>query len=127
MRKINKIIQLIFIGLIVILAAGMLYEVGIVMYILFGLLPLGFTQVVYGLIDVMRYRAESPFKYYLAIAIVTLIGIGLYGSYEHYLEYPYRDYPVYLLGGLSVSLALYFWYLTFGVVTTVKEHHVSDI
>lgn len=113
MKKTNKVIQTIFIAVIILLALSMLYDAGLGMYILLLGIPLGFSQVVYGAADVAVYKKESPFRIYLFASLVTL-GLIFFTGYDgRLIPEAIREFMAYALALASVLLAIYFWIITY--------------
>ena len=128
MKKTNKVIQTIFIAVIILLALSMLYDAGFGIYILLLGIPLGFSQVVYGLADVAVYKKESPFRIYVIASLVTLGLICFTGYDGRLIPEAIRDFMAYALALVSVLLAIYFWVLTFRVTDRgIQDHNVFDL
>ncbi len=131
MKKINKYIQyFIFICLGILLIAS-IFKLDLFVWILFLALPIGITQYLGSLIDVIIYGKKSIYRYHLLIsttvlAIITLnTDIGIFR-----LDGFFEGISTFIGFTGSAGLAIYFWLLTFRKEEEVLEeqkHSVYDL
>jgi len=131
MKKINKYIQyFIFICLGILLIAS-IFKLDLFVWILFLALPIGITQYLGSLIDVIIYGKKSIYRYHLLIsttvlAIITLnTDIGIFR-----LDGFFEGIATFIGFTGSAGLAIYFWHLTFRKEEEVLEeqkHSVYDL
>ncbi len=131
MKKINKYIQyFIFICLGILLIAS-IFKLDLFVWILFLALPIGITQYLGSLIDVIIYGKKSIYRYHLLIsttvlAIITLnTDIGIFR-----LDGFFEGIATFIGFTGSAGLAIYFWHLTFRKeeeVLEVQKHSVYDL
>lgn len=123
MREVNKIIQLIFITALVLLTFSLLFDQSLVMVILLLGLPLGFSQFLYGILDVLAYKEDSPYRRYLYASAITL-GLIAFACYDgRVISEPLRDLLISAVSISCVVLAIYFWFITFRLSEIVKRNH----
>lgn len=131
MKQINKYIQyIIFISIVIFLIAS-IFEPGLFIWLLFIALPIGFTQYITSLIDVIMDRNKSRYKYHFILSTLVLVGIYFVSDYS-----PIPQMPE-LLGGLltfigfagSFAMALYYWGITYRKEPEIMEmeHDVFDL
>mgnify|MGYP001046152405 CR=1 FL=1 len=130
MKKINKYIQyFILISLAIVLIASIFEPLFI--WILFLALPIGITQYLGSLIDVIIHGKKSIYRYHLLIsttvlAIITInTDIGIFR-----LDGLFEGIATFIGFTGSAGLAIYFWHLTFRKEEEVREeqeHSVYDL
>ena len=121
MKKINRKLQYIVFGLLVImLTAGYSDGGGYLMMAALWAMPLGFMQFIGSLLDVLIKRSTSKHKWHLGLSILVLLNLSDI--------LPFKEFNI-LAWYSCGALAIYYWILVFAPTKKIieQEHSVYDL
>jgi hypothetical protein len=129
MKKINKYIQYIILATIPLCLVSSLIVEGAWFWLLFLPIPLGITQYIGSLVDLLFYGTKSIYRYHLlASTIVLLIAASTTDTFFR-LDGIIQDIATFIGFAGSFALADYFWLITFSPDEPLleEEHNVYDL